>query len=72
MTNTELLEEIIDQSGYKKAFLAEQVGLSTQGLRNCITNRAEFKASQIQTLCNLLRIDDPKQKEAIFFAQSGA
>lgn len=72
MTNTELLEKIIAEKGLKKCFLAEKIGLSPPGFRNCITNRAEFKASQIDALCKLLGITDPDEMQAIFFAKSGA
>ncbi len=72
MTNTELLEAKIAESGKKKGYLAQKVGLSPQGFRNCVKNEAEFKASQIQVLCEELGITTAKEKEAIFFAQVGA
>lgn len=72
MTNTALLEEKIAQSGLKKTFLAEKVGLSLAGFRNCCTNVAEFKSTQIQILCKLLNITSLREKEAIFFAQGDA
>ena len=72
MTNTELLEKKISESGKKKMYLAEKVGLSLAGFRNCVTNKAEFKASQIDILCEELNIRSLKEKESIFFAKSGA
>lgn len=71
MTNKELLEDIIKQKGLKKSFLAQKVGLTPAGFCNCINNRAEFKASQINTLCEVLEIADLETKEAIFFAECG-
>lgn len=71
MTDTKLLEQAIKASGRSKTFLAEKIGLSLGGFRNCAVNKAEFKASQIQKLCELLDITDPAQKEAIFFAHAG-
>ena len=71
-TNTELLEDIIQKSGYKKQYLAEKIGLTPAGFYNCINNRAEFRAGQINALCELLGITDLTQKENIFFARSGA
>lgn len=68
MTNTALLEDKISQSGLKKTYLAEKVGLSLAGFRNCCINKAEFKARQIQILCDELKITSLKEKEAIFFA----
>lgn len=70
MTNSSRLQELIEASGYKKKHIAEKLGISTSGLYNCINNRAEFKASQISILCELLKID-PAEKESIFFAVNG-
>lgn len=69
MTNTELLEEWIKKSGKKKKFLAEKVGLSYAGFRNCCINNAEFTASQIAILCEELGISKLTDKEAIFYAK---
>ena len=71
MTNTELLEEKIKQSGKKLTYLAEKIGLSYAGFRNCITNKAEFKASHIDILCKELNINVSEMKR-IFFANRGA
>lgn len=72
MTNTALLEQAIKKKGLKKKYLAERVGLTPAGFRNCVKNKAEFKASQIAILCEELDIVEPEQKEAIFFAGCGA
>ena len=71
MTNKELLEQAIREKGLKKSFLAEKIGLTPAGFYNCLNNKAEFKASQINTLCELLGITDLVEKEAIFFADFG-
>lgn len=68
MTNTELLEKKIAEAGKKKGYLAEKIGLSGAGFRNCITNKALFNSSQIKILCEELNITSLKEKEAIFFA----
>ena len=68
MTNTELLEKKISDSGKKKGFLADRCGLSRAGFRNCVKNLAEFKASHIKILCFELNITDLAEKEAIFYA----
>ena len=70
MTNTELLERKISDSGYKKSYIAKAIGLkSVFGLSNKINNKTEFKASEINTLCELLKIESVEEKERIFFAQ---
>lgn len=72
MTNTELLERLIDESGKKKGYLAKRCGLSLAGFRNCVINKAEFRQSQIDILCDELNITSLKLKEAVFFAKVGA
>lgn len=68
MTNTKLLNECIEKSGYKKSYIAKVLGLSAYGLAKKIQNETEFKASEINALCGLLGIVKPEEKEAIFFA----
>lgn len=72
MTNTELLEEKIQASGKKKGFLAGKVGLSLAGFYNCCNNKAEFKQSQINVLCEELKISTIEERFAIFFADVDA
>lgn len=72
MTNEKLLEQKIQEKGLKKSYLAEKCGLSLAGFRNCVTNKAEFKSTQINILCKELGITSLKEKEAIFFAHQGA
>lgn len=72
MTDTKLLEQKIKESGKKITYLAEKCGLSYAGFRNCVINKAEFKASQIDILCDELHIVDLKERQRIFFAKRGA
>ena len=72
LTNTELLEKKIRESGKKKGYLAEKCGLSRAGFRNCETNKANFTADHIQIWCDELDIVSLREKEAIFFAKTGA
>ena len=67
MTNTALLERYIEKSGYKKSFIAEQIGLTSYGFMLKVNNKSEFKASEMNKLCKLLKIS-AEDKEAIFFA----
>ena len=72
MTNTELLDAKITESGKKNNYLAKKCGLSRQGFHNCKVNKAEFKTSHIDILCDELNITSLREKEAIFFAKFGA
>lgn len=68
MTNTSLLEDYIKKSGYKRSFIARQIGLkSTYGFSRKVSNKSEFTATEIVILCNLLKIN-AKDKNAIFFS----
>ena len=67
MTNTTLLRRKIDESGYKLIFLAEKCGLTYQGFMKKVSNDTEFKASEIQTLKELLNLTT-EEVNAIFFA----
>lgn len=72
MTNTELLEEKIDNSGKTRKHLAMKCGLTYAGFRNCVTNKAEFKPSHIVILCKELNIKTLKERDQIFFATNGS
>lgn len=70
MTNTKLLEEKIKDSGYKKSYIAKAIGLkSAFGLAKKIKNETEFKASEINRLCEILKIETLEEKNDIFFAE---
>jgi transcriptional regulator with XRE-family HTH domain len=68
MTNTKLLERKIRQSGIKKGYIAERLGVSRTTFRALMCNSTEFKASQIKTLCEILGIKDDETMKDIFFA----
>ena len=67
MTNSKLLIEKIEKSGYRINFIAQKVGISYQCLKNKINNVTEFRASEIQTLYDLLRLTEDERVQ-IFFA----
>lgn len=68
MTNTSLLDQYIEKSGYKKSFIARQLGITAYGFTLKVNNKSEFKANEITILCKLLKIST-KDREAIFFAK---
>lgn len=71
MVNTEMLNKRIDDSGLKRAFIAEKLGITRQGLFLKVNNYpgSEFLSSEVQGLCELLGITKLTEKEAIFFAK---
>ena len=68
MTNTILLEQYIGESGYKKSFIAKELGITAYVLSMKINGKSEFKASEIDTLSTLLNIG-VKDRMRIFFAK---
>lgn len=67
MTNTALLEEYIEKSGYKRSFIAKKLGITAYALALKINNNSEFKATEIDIICKLLNIGI-SDRMAIFFA----
>lgn len=68
MTNTPLLEKYIEKSGYRRGYIAEALGISSYTLAMKINNTSEFRASEIEKLCDLLNID-VAERMSIFFAK---
>ena len=66
MTNTELLREKLDNSGYKLTFIAQSLDLSYQGFLNKINNKTDFTAPEIAVLRKLLHLSS-EECNAIFF-----
>ncbi len=66
MINSELLRKKIDESGYKQSFIAKSIELTPCGLRLKISNKNEFKASEIMKLSELLSISK-EERDLIFF-----
>ncbi len=67
MVDTQHLDNIIKESGLKKSYLAEKVGISIQALRLKCTNKSDFTTSQVAVLCDELGITSLTEKEKIFF-----
>lgn len=69
MTDTERLRKIIGDSGLKLEYIAKQLDITRFSLQKKLENVTEFKASEIQKMCEVLNIVDSESKEQIFFAQ---
>ena len=67
MTDTNLLCKKLDESGYKRRFIAEKLDLTYQGFLNKLQNKSEFKVSEIQSLIALLELSEA-ERNAIFFS----
>lgn len=67
MTNSKLLKEAIRDSHFTISHFSECLGLSRQGFFKKMTNRSEFKQSEIEKASKLLHLSIHQEKE-IFFA----
>ena len=72
MTNLELLEDKIYESGLKKGYIAARIGVSPSTFSALLSNKSEFKARQISAICEVLGIHDDAEIRAIFFNHNGA
>ena len=68
MTNSKMLRDLIDRKGLKMKYVAEYLGISYYALNLKISNKREFKTSEVAALCELLDIKSLEEKEKIFFA----
>lgn len=67
MTNTKVLREAIERSGYRIYFIAEQLNLTYAGFQKKVNGESEFKASEIKQLRKLLKLS-AAESDRIFFA----
>lgn len=70
MTDTKELLKVIDESGLRKGYIAERLGITTYGLQRKVENRSQFKAGEIKILCDILNITSLERKEQIFFNEN--
>lgn len=66
MTNTTELLKIIKNSGFKKKYIAEKLGVCLATFSRKINNKTEFNTTQISILCEILNIDEEKRNNIFF------
>ena len=64
MTATNLLKAKLIEMGFNQEDIAIMLNISRQSFFNKLHNRTEFKASEIELLCSVLKIEN---KDAYFF-----
>ncbi|MBP3600092.1 MAG: toxin-antitoxin system, antitoxin component, Xre family protein [Clostridia bacterium] len=65
MTNTKLLNDEIEKSGFKREWIAKQCNITRAALFSKINNESEFKASEICRLTQILGLSN-SQRDLIF------
>lgn len=66
MTNTELLKEIMEESGIPKTFIAKKMGCSRPRLYTILSG-GECTVTEMQRLSDILKLSN-KQKNDIFLS----
>lgn len=66
MVDTQYLEELISNSGIKKSYLAEKLGISIQTLRLKILGKYDFTMKEANQICVELGVTKLSEKEKIF------
>lgn len=56
MTKTITLENKIKECGYKKCYIAAQLGISSYSLARKINNKSPFTADEVASLAKVLRL----------------
>ena len=56
MTDTVRLKRIVEQSGLKKTFIADKLGITYQGYNKKESGKSEFLASEIAVMKDLLNL----------------
>lgn len=66
MTDTVKFRAAVKNRGLKYKYLAEKIGITPFGLQKKIENQSEFKASEIQSLAELLGLTESERKQIFF------
>jgi predicted transcriptional regulator len=61
--DADLLNEYISASGLKIGFIVEKLGISRQAFARKLKGKISFKASEVYTLCDILRISEDDKKD---------
>lgn len=68
MTDSKTLSDEIINSGITITAIAKKIGITREGFYKKLNNETEFKASEISSLQDILRLTNKKRDE-IFFAK---
>ena len=66
MSKPQDIDYYINNSGYKKGYIAEMLGISRTSLHNKIAGKTDFKMSEANALCDLLNIPNESIRTVFF------
>ena len=68
MTDKNLLYYFVKRAGFKNKDIAEAIGISPAGYTLKISNKSDFRQSEIKTICDLLGLT-VEERDRVFFAK---
>lgn len=69
MVDTQSIDKLITDSGLKREFIADKMGITRQTLTNKINGNVDFYSKEILSLCEVLGISD-RDRNKLFFANN--
>jgi DNA-binding XRE family transcriptional regulator len=66
MVDSERLKEAIKESGLKKVFIAEKLGISYQGYQKKENGKSDFLANEVSIMKDLLHLTNKEVAEILF------
>ena len=67
MTDKNLLYYFVKRAGYKNKDIAEAIGITPSGYTLKISNKSDFRQSEIKTISDLLSLT-VEERDRVFFA----
>lgn len=64
--DTEMLIKKIDESGLKKGYIVEKLGLSRYGFDKKVNGTTPFRVPEVFVLCTLLSINDDERSKIFY------
>ena len=67
MTDKNLLYYFVKRAGFKNKDIAEAIGITSAGYSLKISNKSDFRQSEIKTICDMLKLT-VEERDRVFFA----
>lgn len=68
MTDKNLLYYFVKRAGFKNKDIAEAIGITSAGYSLKISNKSDFRQSEIKTICDMLSLT-VEERDRVFFAK---
>ena len=68
MTDKNLLYYFVKRAGFKNKDIAKAIGITSSGYTLKISNKSDFRQSEIKTICDLIGLT-AEERDRVFFAK---